>query len=95
MNINKITWFGGLTILSSCTAVFLSKLVLVIPELRIAYIIGIGCTVWFFKCQWNEGFRDALAEVLDISEGEYIVIIFCILIGILLGVIPVWINIIL
>lgn len=95
MNINKIIWFGGLTILSSCTSVFLSKLILAIPSLRVAYIIGIGCTVWFFKCQWNEGFRQAIANLLNIDEGEYIVIIFCVLIGILLGGLGTWINIIL
>jgi hypothetical protein len=95
MNINKITWFGGLTIISSCSAVFLSKLVLVIPSLTAAYIVGLACVSWFFKCQWDEGFRQAIANLLNTDEGEYIVIIFCILIGILSGVLPTWINTIL
>jgi hypothetical protein len=92
MNINKITWFGGLTILSACSSVFLSKLVIIIPDLQVAYIIGIASIVWFFKCQWDESFRQAIANILNIDEGEYILIIFCILIGLTIGILPTWIN---
>ncbi|NET14208.1 MAG: hypothetical protein F6K08_15905 [Okeania sp. SIO1H6] len=95
MNVNKIIWYGSLTILSACLSVFLSKLAIIIPGLRVAYIIGILCTAWFFKSQWNEGFRQAIANLLNIDESEYIVIIFFILIGILIGVLPTWINTIL
>lgn len=95
MNTNKITWFGGLTILSASTSVFFSKLVLVIPELRITYIIAIANVIWFFKSQWDEGFRQAIANLLNIDEGEYVVIIFFVLIGLLLGILGVWINTIL
>ena len=95
MNINKIIWYGSLTILSACTSIFLSKLVIMIPELRVAYIIGILCAVWFFQSQFNNDFRIALANTLNIDEGEYVVILFCILLGILIGVLPTWINIIL
>lgn len=95
MNINKIIWYGSLTILSACASIFLSQLVIMIPELRVPYIIGILCAVWFFKSQWDEGFRQAIANLLNIDEGEYIVIIFFILIGILIGVLPTWINTIL
>jgi len=95
MNVNKIIWLGSLSISSACSTVFISKLVIVIPELRVTYVIGTGGVIWFFKGQWNEGFRGAIANLLNIDEGEYVVTIFFVLVGILVGGLPVWINIIL
>ena len=95
MNINKIIWLASISISSACSTIFLSKLAIVIPGLRIPYVIAIGGVVWFFKEQWNEGFRGAIANLLNIDEGEYVVIIFFVLLGILVGGLPVWINTIL
>ncbi|MDJ0554340.1 MAG: hypothetical protein QNJ68_07875 [Microcoleaceae cyanobacterium MO_207.B10] len=95
MNIHKLFWFGGLTLLSANAAIFISRLSLLIPEIKVAYILLVLGTIYFFKCQWDEGFRQALANILNLDEGEYIIILFCILIGLLLGGLGVWINIIL
>ena len=95
MNINKIIWLGSVSISSACSTIFLSKLAIVIPGLRVPYVIGTGSIIWFFREQWNEGFRSAIANLLNIDEGEYVVIIFFVLLGILVGGLPVWINTIL
>ena len=95
MNINKIIWLGSVSISSACSTIFLSKLAIVFPGLRVPYVIGTGGVIWFFKEQWNEGFRGAIANLLNIDEGEYVVIIFFVLLGVLVGGLPVWINTIL
>lgn len=95
MNINKIIWLGNLFVLSACSGIFLSKLVIVVPELLVPYVIGVGGVVWFFTKQWDEDFRDAIANLLNVNKGEYIVIIFFILLGILVGGLSIWINVIL
>ncbi len=90
MSINKLIWYSSLTILSANIAVLISNLVRQFESLRIAYILLVIAGGWFFKSQWEEGFRQAIADTLNISEGEYIVILFCIVIGLVLGGVGTW-----
>ncbi len=92
MSINKLIWYGALAVFSANTAVFISNLVIQFQSLRIAYILLVIAGGWFLLSQWEEGFRQAIADTLNINEGEYIVILFCILIGVVLGGVGTWIR---
>lgn len=92
MNINKSIWFCGLVILSANLAIFISRLSLLFPGLKIAYILLVLAAAWFFQSQFNTDFRQAFANTLNLDEGEYVTIIFCILLGILIGGLGVWIG---
>ncbi len=95
MSINKLIWYGALVVLSANLAVLISNLAIQFPSLRIFYILLVLAIGWFFQSQFSEGFRQALAESLGIDEGEFIIILFCLLIGALVGGLGTWINIIL
>ncbi len=90
MNINKIIWFVGLSLLNAHIAIFLTRATFIFPELKLAYILLILGASWFFKSQFNSHFRQALANVLNLDESEYAVILFCILIGLILGGAGTW-----
>ena len=95
MSINKLIWYGALAVFSANISAFLSNLTIQFPRLRIAYIllvIAMGC---FFKSQFSEGFRQAIADSLNLDEGEFIIILFCILTGALIGGVGTWIKTIL
>ena len=81
--------------LSANITAFISNLAIQFSSLRIAYILLVIAIGWFFKSQFSEGFRQALADSLGIEEGELIIILFCLLIGALVGGVGTWIKTIL
>ncbi|NET44848.1 hypothetical protein [Okeania sp. SIO2B3] len=89
---NKLIWYGSLTVLSANLTVFVSYLAIQFSALRIVYILLVIAIGWFFKSQFSEGFRQAFADSLGIDEGEFIMILFCLLIGALVGGAGTWIN---
>lgn len=89
---NKLIWYGSLTVLSANFTAFVSHLAIQFPALRIVYILLVIAIGWFFKSQFSEGFRQAFADSLGIDEGEFIIILFCLLIGALVGGLGTWIN---
>ena len=78
--------------LSANSTAFISNLAIQFSSLRIAYILLVIAIGWFFKSQSSEGFRQAIAESLNLDEGELIIILFCLLIGALIGGFGTWIN---
>ncbi|MEM9272369.1 MAG: hypothetical protein AAGA80_05320 [Cyanobacteria bacterium P01_F01_bin.143] len=95
MNLNKLIWYGALAVFSANLAVFISSLAIQFPALRIAYILLAIAMGWFVKSHFSEGFRQAIADSLNLDEGELIIILFCILTGALIGGVGTWIKTIL
>lgn len=95
MNTNKVIWFSSLLLLSAHVAGILSRATLTFSELKLAYILSVLTVGWFFKSQFNQGFRQAIANTLNLDEGEYGVILFCIFVGLILGGAGTWTSAIL
>ncbi len=95
MNLNKLIWYGALAVFSANISASLSNLTIQFPGLRIAYILLVIAIGWFFNSQFSEGFRQAIADSLNLDEGELIIILFCILTGALIGGVGTWIKTIL
>ncbi|NER04489.1 MAG: hypothetical protein F6K17_18695 [Okeania sp. SIO3C4] len=89
---NKLTWYSSLTVISANFIVFISHLAIQFPALRIVYILLVIAVGWFFRSQFSQGFREVFAGSLGIDEGEFVVILFCLLIGALVGGLGTWIN---
>ncbi len=92
MSINKLIWYGALAVLSANISAFISNLAIQFPSLRIVYVLLVLAIGWFFQSQYSDGFRQAIAESLNLDEGEFIIILFCLLIGGLIGGVGTWIN---
>ena len=81
MNVNTILWLSALSLSSAHSAIFLSRLVITFPGLRIGYFLLIAGGVWFFQSQFNQDFRQAIAKACNLSEGAYVINLYCILLG--------------
>ena len=90
MNVNTILWLSALSLSSAHSAIFLSRLVITFPGLRIGYFLLIAGGVWFFQSQFNKDFRQAIAKACNLSEGAYVINLYCILLGTLVGGIGTW-----
>ena len=93
MNVNTILWLSALAVLSAHSAIFISRLVIIFPGLRIAYILLVVGGLWFFQSQFNQDFRQAIANTCNLNEGKYVINLFCILLGALIGGIGTWLTI--
>ena len=93
MNVNKILWVSALSLFSAHSAIFISRLVITFPHLKIVYILLVIVGGGFFQGQFNQKFRQAIANICVLNERQYVANLFCILLGILLGGIGTWLTI--
>ena len=93
MNVNTILWASALSLLSAHSAIFISRLVITFPRLRIVYVLLVIVGSIFFQGQFNQRFRQAIANIYNLNEKQYIANLFCILLGTLIGGIGTWLII--
>ena len=93
MNVNTILWVSALSLFSAHSAIFISRLVITFPRLRVVYILLVIAGGGFFQSQFNQEFRQVIANICNLKERQYIANLFCILLGTLLGGIGTWLTI--
>ena len=93
MNVNTTLRLSALSLFSAHSAIFISRLVIMFPRLRIVYILLVIVGGGFFQGQFKQEFRQAIANICNLNERQYVANLFCILLGTLLGGIGTWLTI--
>lgn len=93
MNVNTTLRLSALSLFSAHSAIFISRLVITFPRLRIVYILLVIVGGGFFQSQFNQEFRQAIVNICNLNERQYVANLFCILLGTLLGGIGTWLTI--
>ena len=93
MNLINFSKLLSIGLISANVAIVLTNIAVMIPGLRVLYLTLLLGLSWFFYSQYDESFRLAFANVLKLKESEYVVFLFIVLLGSLIGVIGIWLAI--